>query len=99
MNGDYPFVERDVRILKDRSNRDGERLAASFTLPESFARLTDTLGFEFGLGLVLGDWQDRLCSYFVSFTNETAMWTCRTFRPLLVLQIIPCRVYRGESFH
>src|SRR5438270_12578704 len=45
VNRQQPFVKRDVRILKDALDRDGELFAASRALPQTFARLAYPLAF------------------------------------------------------
>src|ERR1041385_3311314 len=89
VNGDHPFVERDMRIFEDRANSNSERLAASFTLPQTLTRLAHSFGLRsyFALGLILFVNLALLWSDFVSFTYKATMRTLWAFRPALLLKV------------
>jgi hypothetical protein len=77
MEGEQPFVERDVRILKDRADRYRELLPATVALIQALpcVRLAAFLRLELS-----------------GLAYDAAMRANRSIRPHELFQVLACRV-------
>lgn len=91
MNSQEPFVKRYMAILKDGLDCDRELLTASGTLPESLARLTDSLacGLDFLKGLFLR-------GNLVGFAHQTTVRADNAVRPAHLLKVLSGLIFICE---